>query len=194
MAPRFVFLPEMAMTLVRRVTARLPHNHYLFRVDPKYTKSEVREYLEKVYDVKVGLVTTSISLGETTACSLFFSNGRGCRNGGVGSDFAGHSRRPACAPAPASFVRCIGVSSARADAEDAPTMRAPSPSPLPSPLTLPPLLPPRRAGKTRRIPGKKQMFHKLKDYKRVLVRVADAGQAAAARGAAPPVLKTAQLR
>ncbi len=59
-----VFLPQMALTLVRRVTARLPYNHYLFRADPKYTKHDVREYLEKVYNVKVSRVTTSISLGE----------------------------------------------------------------------------------------------------------------------------------
>jgi hypothetical protein len=59
-----VFLPQMALTLVRRVTARLPYNHYLFRADPKHTKHEVREYLEKVYNVKVARITTSISLGE----------------------------------------------------------------------------------------------------------------------------------
>ncbi len=64
MAPTVVHFPEMALTLVRRVTAKLPHNHYLFRVDPKYTKAEVREYLEKVYNVKVANITSSVQLGE----------------------------------------------------------------------------------------------------------------------------------
>ncbi len=31
------------------------------------------------------------------------------------------------------------------------------------------------AGKLRRVPGRQQMFHKLKDYKRVMVRVAEEG-------------------
>lgn len=61
--PSIVHLPEMALTMVRRVTAKLPFNHYLFRVDPKYTKNEIQEYLEKVYNVKVSNITTSISLG-----------------------------------------------------------------------------------------------------------------------------------
>ena len=60
-----VHLPEMALTLVRRVTARLPYNHFLFRAEPSVTKHEVREYLEKVYDVRVARVTTSVSLGKT---------------------------------------------------------------------------------------------------------------------------------
>ena len=59
-----VHLPEMALTLVRRVTARLPYNHFLFRASPAVTKHEVREYLEKVYDVRVARVTTSVSLGK----------------------------------------------------------------------------------------------------------------------------------
>ena len=59
-----VHLPEMALTLVRRVTARLPYNHFLFRTSPRVTKHEVREYLEKVYDVRVARVTSSVSLGK----------------------------------------------------------------------------------------------------------------------------------
>lgn len=61
--PSTVFLPEMALTLVRRVTAKLPYNHFLFRVDPKHTKAEIREYLTKVYSVDVARITTSVSLG-----------------------------------------------------------------------------------------------------------------------------------
>jgi ribosomal protein L23 len=63
MAPTRVYLPEMALTLVRRVTARLPYNHYLFRTDPKWTKLEIKEYLHKVYGVRVAAIATSISLG-----------------------------------------------------------------------------------------------------------------------------------
>ena len=58
-----VMMPEMALTMVRRVTAKLPHNHFLFRVAPKWTKNEITEYLEKVYNVKVARVATSILLG-----------------------------------------------------------------------------------------------------------------------------------
>lgn len=64
MAPTVVHLPEMALTLVRRVTARLPYNHYLFRTEPRWTKLEIREYLEKVYNVRVARIATAISEGE----------------------------------------------------------------------------------------------------------------------------------
>lgn len=58
-----VYLPNMSLTLVRRATASLPRNSYLFRCDPKYTKLEIKEYLEKVYGVSVAAVNTSNSLG-----------------------------------------------------------------------------------------------------------------------------------
>ena len=87
---RIVYLPELSLTLVRRVSARLPYNHFLFRTEASTTKHEVREYLEKVYNVKVARITTSVSLG-----------------------------------------------------------------------------------KVRRAPGKAKMFRKLKDYKRVMVRIVD---------------------
>lgn len=60
-----VHLPEMALTLVRRVTARLPYNHFLFRAAPSVTKAEVREYIDKVYGVTAARITTSIALGKT---------------------------------------------------------------------------------------------------------------------------------
>lgn len=65
MSPTLIYLPTMSMTLVRRVSAHLPYNHYLFRVAPKHTKAEIKEYLEKVYNVSVARVTTSISMGKT---------------------------------------------------------------------------------------------------------------------------------
>jgi ribosomal protein L23 len=61
--PSVVYLPEMALTLVRRVSSRLPYNHFLFRTTPKWTKLEIKEYLEKVYGVKVARIATSISMG-----------------------------------------------------------------------------------------------------------------------------------
>ena len=54
----------MSLTLVRRVTATLPYNHFLFRCEPKWTKNEIKEYLEKVYKVNVARIATSISLGK----------------------------------------------------------------------------------------------------------------------------------
>lgn len=64
----FVYFPNMSLTLVRRVSARLPYNHFLFRCDPKYTKHDIKEYLTKVYNVDVARVTTAISLGELVVC------------------------------------------------------------------------------------------------------------------------------
>ena len=61
--PPTTYLPTMLLTLVRRVSSKLPYNHFLFRVAPQHTKAEIREYLEKVYSVKVARITTSISLG-----------------------------------------------------------------------------------------------------------------------------------
>ena len=59
--------PNMALTLVRRATADLPKNTYLFRCDPKYTKLEIKEYLQKVYNVTVANVSTINSLGTSRA-------------------------------------------------------------------------------------------------------------------------------
>ncbi len=66
-----VYFPNMALTMVRRTTAKLPKYTYLFRCDPKYTKLEIKEYLTKVYGVNVASVNTSISLG-TVALLLSF--------------------------------------------------------------------------------------------------------------------------
>lgn len=59
-----VFFPEMSLTLIRRATAKLPFNHYLFKTEPKWTKLEIKEYLEKVYNVKVARIATAIVAGE----------------------------------------------------------------------------------------------------------------------------------
>lgn len=59
-----VWFPNMSLTLVRRSTAKLPKNMYMFRCDPKYTKLEIKEYLTKVYGVSVASVNTVNMLGE----------------------------------------------------------------------------------------------------------------------------------
>lgn len=64
MAPSIVHFPEMALTLVRRTSAKLPFNHFLFRTEVHWTKAEIREYLEKVYSVKVARIATAISRGK----------------------------------------------------------------------------------------------------------------------------------
>lgn len=62
--PSTVFFPEMALTLVRRSSAKLPFNHFMFRTDPRWTKNEIKEYLDKVYGVTVARITTYIAPGE----------------------------------------------------------------------------------------------------------------------------------
>ena len=116
---------------------------------PKHTKSEIREYLEKVYNVKVARVTTSITLG---------------------------------ASATLAFGSCCAVFFRRA-----------SPPPPPPPLTclypFPPL-PPSRAGKRKRVPGRR-LIMRQRDYKRALVQLQDSStllpppKAAAAAGKGP---------
>lgn len=71
MAPTIIHLPEMALTLVRRASSKLPYNHFMFRTDTKWTKAEIREYLEKVYSVKVARIATAISLGTCSISSAY---------------------------------------------------------------------------------------------------------------------------
>jgi ribosomal protein L23 len=78
MAPSLVHLPEMALTLVRRTTAKLPYNHFLFRTDTRWTKGEIKEYLEKVYSVKVARIATAISLGACGQWTLRVHGGGRC--------------------------------------------------------------------------------------------------------------------
>ncbi|CAE7572007.1 rplW [Symbiodinium sp. KB8] len=59
-----VLFPEMAIALVRRASARLPRNHFIFRTDPKWTKQEIKEYLQKVYEMDVERVATINYLGK----------------------------------------------------------------------------------------------------------------------------------
>jgi len=61
-----VWLPEMPLTLVRRASAKLPRNNFIFRTDPKWTKQEIKEYLNKIYTMDVERVATINYLGKPT--------------------------------------------------------------------------------------------------------------------------------
>lgn len=65
-----VYFPQMALTLNRRASAKLPYNHYMFKTTPQWTKNEIKEYLLKVYNVQVARITTSIARGEYLLLSL----------------------------------------------------------------------------------------------------------------------------
>ncbi|KAA0152023.1 hypothetical protein FNF27_05233 [Cafeteria roenbergensis] len=56
--PHQVWLPEIQLTLIRRATARMPRNNYVFRTAPKWTKPEIKQFLQKAYGVKVARVAT----------------------------------------------------------------------------------------------------------------------------------------
>lgn len=56
--PRSVWFPQFAMTMVRRVSATQAPNNFVFRVDPKMTKPEIKQYLERIYGVNVQRVAT----------------------------------------------------------------------------------------------------------------------------------------
>ena len=53
----------MPLTLVRRASAKLPRNNFIFRTDPKWTKQEIKEYLTKIYSMDVERVATINYLG-----------------------------------------------------------------------------------------------------------------------------------
>ena len=54
-----VKFPNMAITFMgKNARTRLRDNQYVFRVEPHYTKHEIKEYLTKVYDLPVTKVNT----------------------------------------------------------------------------------------------------------------------------------------
>lgn len=57
---RAVWFPEIQMTLVRRATARLPRNSFVFRTASKWTKPEIKQFLQAAYGVRVVRVATVI--------------------------------------------------------------------------------------------------------------------------------------
>ncbi|KAJ8544460.1 hypothetical protein ON010_g11805 [Phytophthora cinnamomi] len=60
----------MAVTFMgKNARTRLRDNQFVFRVEPHYTKHEIKEYLTKVYDLPVAKVNTMNYEG-ASACSL----------------------------------------------------------------------------------------------------------------------------
>lgn len=62
--PYSLYFPEMALTLVRRSSAKLPRNNYILRTEPKWTKPEIQHYLEALYGVQVERIATVNYLGK----------------------------------------------------------------------------------------------------------------------------------
>ncbi|OQR98342.1 ribosomal protein L23 [Thraustotheca clavata] len=51
--------PNMAVTYVAKTPkTRLAENQHIFRVEPNYTKHDIKEYLQKVYNLPVVNVRT----------------------------------------------------------------------------------------------------------------------------------------
>lgn len=59
-----VFFPNLFMRLLSFNPAATPPKAKLY-ISPKMTKTEVKEYLTKIYNVNVQKVTTANFLGET---------------------------------------------------------------------------------------------------------------------------------
>lgn len=58
-----IFLPDWKMILVKP-TEKTPNNIVTFKVDPRMTDWDIRNYLEKIYKVSVGAVYSRIHPGE----------------------------------------------------------------------------------------------------------------------------------
>lgn len=82
-----VKFPNMAITFMgKNARTRLRDNQYVFRVEPNYTKHEIKEYLTKVYDLPVLKVNTmnyegalALSLSKCTSGRLTLLYGCGHR-------------------------------------------------------------------------------------------------------------------
>lgn len=70
-----MWMPQFTFTMVsaRNATATEPARA-IFRVDPKMTKHEIREYLTKIYDLPVKKVNTMNYLGKHIAHAALLSN------------------------------------------------------------------------------------------------------------------------
>jgi pyrroloquinoline quinone (PQQ) biosynthesis protein C len=65
-----VYFPNLFMRLVSINKAALPHPMAKVMVQPKMTKTEVKEYLRKIYNIPVLFVNTANFLG--ISCYLHF--------------------------------------------------------------------------------------------------------------------------
>eukprot|EP00093_Oithona_nana_P006440 06440.XXX_292252_292851_1 [CDS] Oithona nana genome sequencing. len=59
-----IFLPNFWMKIVKNKHAKLPPNHVQFQVSPEMTRLDVKNYLEKIYNVPVYHVYTRNVSGE----------------------------------------------------------------------------------------------------------------------------------
>ena len=61
--------PNMMVTLMNKgkAHAKLKENQHIFRVSPKYTKHDIKEYLTKIYQLPVIAVTTTNYIGKINA-------------------------------------------------------------------------------------------------------------------------------
>lgn len=63
--------PNMALTYMRpNPSQRIRENQVIFKCDAKYTKSEIKEYLTKIYSLPVEKVNTMNYLGKTKRAFL----------------------------------------------------------------------------------------------------------------------------
>lgn len=60
----------------RTTLLREKHNQYVFRVDPKSTKGQIREVIEKLYDVDVERVRTANFSGKLRRLAMGRPQGR----------------------------------------------------------------------------------------------------------------------
>lgn len=58
-----VFLPDYKMVMVKS-KSKMPENVVAFKVDPRMTDWDIKNYLEKIYKVKVAAVNSHIYPGE----------------------------------------------------------------------------------------------------------------------------------
>ena len=68
-----VFLPNFWMKLVKPTHTLLP-NQVEFIVSPQMTRYDVKQYLEKIYNVPVVLVATHNKMGITASTKLMILN------------------------------------------------------------------------------------------------------------------------
>ena len=59
-----IFLPNFWMKIVKNKHMKLPPNHVVFQVSPEMTKLDVKNYLEKIYNVPVYHVMTRNVTGQ----------------------------------------------------------------------------------------------------------------------------------
>ncbi|VDM62368.1 unnamed protein product [Angiostrongylus costaricensis] len=65
--PNYIFLPDFWLAVVTSPSVgkhRLPKNCVKFQVDPRMTKTDIKEYLTKIYNLPVRSVRTEVQMGD----------------------------------------------------------------------------------------------------------------------------------